>query len=55
MDRDVGCLRLRGLPYQTTQGQIVDFFSPDYTVIDVLITLSEGAPGLRTVRPNCGL
>lgn len=45
----VGCLRLRGLPYQTTQGQIMDFFSPDYTVIDVLITRSEGAPGLRSV------
>lgn len=39
---ETSCLRLRGLEFAVTHAQIVDFFAPDYPVLDVVITRSEG-------------
>ena len=41
---ETSCLRLRGLEFAVTHAQIVDFFAPDYPVLDVVITRSEGKP-----------
>jgi hypothetical protein len=47
----MSCLRLRGLEFAVTHAQIVDFFAPDYPVLDVVITKSEGG----TVGVRCSV
>lgn len=51
MDRDVCCLRLRGLPFSVSSAQVDGFFAEaGFRVLDCLITRSEGMSG--STRPS---